>query len=230
LFTPENRHDYKKQIRDVIPMKTIIGAAMLIAAIPSAYAQSGSGEQGNYLSLSAGVTGESDFDYDFPGGNVEADTKAGFGVSAALGTHFSPNLRGEAVFSWNKAEIDVVRRIGGPQILVFEEPGDVTSYMVGGNVYWDFATSGPFRPYVGAGAALGVMDVNDRVITDASFAWKMHAMAGVDIPMTDFGTLFVEGRYESTSREVGDGLGFTEADDTLSADTVGLYAGLKFGW
>ena len=227
MLGPGDWRNNKKQIRDVIPMKTIIGVAMLIAAIPSAWAQSGSGEQG-YWSLSAGVTGESDFDYDFTGGNVEADTKAGFGFSAALGTHFSPNLRGEAVFTWNQAEIDVVRRFGGPQILIFVEPGDVTSYTLGGNVYWDFATSGPFRPYIGAGAALGVMDVGDRVIADSSFAWKLQAMAGVDIPLTDFGTLFVEGRYESISREVGDGLGFTDAGDTLSADMVGLYAGLKF--
>lgn len=208
-------------------MKRMIYAAMFFAAVPSAWAQTGTGE--TYWSIGAGVTGDSDIDYDFPGGNVEAETKAGFGLTAAIGTHFSPNFRGEASLSFNKAEIDVVRRFGGPQILIYEEPGDVTSYMLGGNVYWDFAPGAMVRPYVGAGAALGVVDVNDRVINEAAFGWKLQAMAGVDIPLSGRSSAFLEGRYEATSREIGDGLGFTDADDTLTSDSVGVYAGLRFG-
>lgn len=208
-------------------MKMMLCAATLVAAIPSAWAQTGPG--GTYLSFGAGVTGEGEFDYDFSGGNVEADTKAGYGIQAAIGTRLSPNLRGEASFTYNKADIEIVRRFGGPQILIYEEPGDIVSYMLGGNVYWDFITNGGIRPYVGAGASLGVVDVNDRVINEASFGWKVQAMAGVNLAMNDTSDVFVEGRWESTSREIGDGLGFTDADDKLTADTVGLYAGLRFG-
>lgn len=210
-------------------MKRMICAVTLVAATPAAFAQTGSGETGSYWSLGAGITGESEFDYDFPGGNVEGDTEAGFAISAAYGIHLSPNLRTEIGVSWSKADIDIVRRYGGPQILIYEEPGDIVSYMLDANVYWDFATSGPMRPYVGAGIGLGMIDVNDRVISESAFGWKWQAIAGVDMPVADGASVFVEGRYEALTREVGDGLGFTDASDDFNSETVGLYAGMRFG-
>jgi opacity protein-like surface antigen len=210
-------------------MRRMICAAMFVAATPAAFAQTGSGETGSYWSLGAGLTGESEFDYDFPGGNVEADTNAGFGISAAYGIHVSPNLRTEFGLSWSKAEIDIVRRFGGPQILVYEEPGDIVSYMLDANVYWDFATSGLLRPYVGAGIGLGMIDVNDRVIAESAFGWKWQAIAGVDIPMSNGSSVFVEGRYEALTREIGDGLGFADASDDFNSETIGVFAGMRFG-
>ncbi len=207
-------------------MKRMICAAIAAAAVPCAHAQSGPGN--TYVSVTAGITGDSEYDYDFPGGNVDADTKGGVSLSAMYGVHFSDNLRGELGLSWSKTDIDVVRRFGGPVVLIYEEPGDIVSYMVNANVYWDFTDIGPFRPYVGAGLGLGTIDVNDRVIADASFGWTWRAMAGASLPMGDASSLFVEGRYEAMSREIGDGLGFTDADDTLSGDSVGLYTGLRF--
>jgi len=208
-------------------MKRMFIAATLVAAVPSAYAQTGSGE--TYVSIGAGLTGESEFDYDFPGGNVEGETDTGYGIQAALGTRFSSNLRAEAVLSYSKTDISFVRRLGGPQILIYEEPGDIVTYMLGGNVYWDFMPNSAINPYIGAGAAIGIVDVNDRVISESAFGWKLQAMAGVDFALSDTSAVFVEGRYEAVSREIGDGLGFTDASDTLTQDSVGLYAGLRFG-
>lgn len=210
-------------------MKRVICAATLVAASPAAFAQTGSGETGAYWSLGAGITGDSEFDYDFPGGNVEGDAKAGVALSAVYGIHVSPNLRTEIGVSWSKAEIDIVRRFGGPQILIYEDPGDIVSYMLDASVYWDFATSGPVRPYVGAGIGLGMIDVNDRVISESAFGWKWQATAGVDIPVASNSSLFVEGRYEVLTREIGDGLGFTGASDDFESETVGIYAGMRFG-
>lgn len=210
-------------------MKMIIGAAILFAAIPGAWAQTGSGESGPYWSLAAGMTGESDFDYDIPGGDVQVDTDAGYGVSAAYGYRFSPNFRVEANLNWNKAEIDVVRRAGGPQILIYEDPGSVESYTLGANAYWDFATSGPIRPYVGAGFGIGSMDVNDRVMIDSGTAWRWQAVAGADFALNDNASVFVEGRYDAWSMEVEDGVGFNGASSDLNMETAGIYAGIKFG-
>ena len=210
-------------------MKMIIGAAIFFAAIPSAWAQSGSGESGPYWSLGAGMTGEDDFDYDIPGGDVEVETDAGYGVSAAYGYRFSPNFRAEANLNWNKAEIDIVRRAGGPQILIYEDPGSVESYTLGANVYWDFLTSGPIRPYVGAGLGFGSMDINDRVMLDAGTAWRWQAVAGAEFALTDDASVFVEGRYDAWSMEVEDGIGFNDAGSDLNAETLGVYAGIKFG-
>ncbi len=208
-------------------MKKIIGAAILIAAAPGAWAQSG--ESGPYWSLSAGVAGADDFDYDIPGGDVEVETEAGYGVSAAWGYRFSPNFRAEATLGWNKAEIDIVRRAGGPQILIYEDPGSVESYSLGANAYWDFVSSGPIRPYVGAGFGIGSMDVNDRVQTDAGTAWRWQAMAGADFELSRNSSWFVEGRYEAWSMEVENGIGFNDAGSDLNTETLGVYAGIRFG-
>lgn len=213
-------------------MKNIFGAAILIAAIPALYPAAAQAQttSSSYWSLGGGIIGESDFDYDIPGGSVTADTDAGFGVNLAYGRQFSPHWRGEVELGWTQADIDIVRRTGGPQILIFEEPGTVTSYSLGANVYYDFVTSGAIQPYVGAGIGLASLDVNDRIIRSAETAWKGQLMAGARFPMSERTSLFVEGRYETHAMNVEDGVGFSNAGSDLRTETVGVYAGLKFGF
>lgn len=210
-------------------MKMVIGAAILFAAIPSAWAQTGSSKSGPYLSLGAGFAGENDFNYDIPGGEVEVETDAGYGVSAAYGYRFTPSFRVEVNLNWSKAEIDLVRRAGGPQILIFEDPGSVESSTLGANAYWDLLTSGPIRPYLAAGVGIGSLEVNDRVMLDAGTAWRWQAVAGADFAISDYASVFVEGRFDAWSMEVEDGVGFTGAGGDLNMETAGIYAGIRIG-
>ena len=140
-------------------MKRIIGVAtLLIAATPAAWAQAqSSAEEGrSYFSLGAGAIAGSEFDYDIPGGNVEAETGEGYGVSAAWGYVFNPNVRGELNLSYSQQDIDIVRRSGGPVILIFEEPGAVTAWTLGATAYYDFVTIGDVPALCGGRHRRGV--------------------------------------------------------------------------
>jgi opacity protein-like surface antigen len=214
-------------------MKRIIGVAtLLIAATPAAWAQAQSSvEEGrSYFSLSAGAIAGSEFDYDIPGGNVEAETDAGYGVAATWGYVFNPNVRGELNLSYSEQDIDIVRRSGGPVILIFEEPGAVTAWTLGATGYYDFVTTGTFRPYVGAGIGIASLDVNDRVIGDAGTAVNAKAIVGARWMLGGHTSLFTEGRYEAYVMEVDDGVGFNDADSNLVNDAFSLHAGVRIGF
>lgn len=214
-------------------MKRIIGAAMLIAVTPAAWAQSvqSSVEEGrSYFSVSAGAIAGSDFNYDIPGGDVEVETGEGYGINAAYGYAFSPNVRGEVSLSYSEQDIDIVRRRGGPQILIFEDPGAVTTWTLGANGYYDFVTSGTFRPYVGAGIGVSSLDVNDRVLIDTGTAVSARAIAGARWMTSDRTSLFLEGRYDAHFMEIDEGVGFTNADSDLNLDTFSVHGGLRFGF
>jgi opacity protein-like surface antigen len=215
-------------------MKRIIGVAtLLIAATPAAWAQDAqsSVEEGrSYFSLSAGAIAGSEYDYDIPGGNVEAETDAGYGVSAAWGYVFDPRVRGELSLSYAEQDIDIVRRSGGPVILIFEEPGAVTAWTLGATGYYDFVTTGAFRPYVGAGIGVASLDVNDRVLTGAGTAVNAKAILGARWMLQGNSSLFTEARYEAYAMEVDDGVGFTGADSNLVTDAFSVHAGFRYGF
>jgi opacity protein-like surface antigen len=215
-------------------MKRIIGVAtLLIAATPAAWAQNAqsSVEEGrSYFSLSAGAIAGSEFDYDIPGGNVEAETDTGYGVSAAWGHVFDPHVRGELSLSYSQQDIDIVSRFGGPVILIFEEPGAVTAWTLGATGYYDFVTTGSFRPYVGAGIGIASLDVNDRVLTDSGTAVNAKAVVGARWMLEGNASIFTEARYEAYVMEVDDGVGFTGADSNLVADAFSIHAGLRYGF
>jgi opacity protein-like surface antigen len=214
-------------------MKRIIGVAtLLIAATPAAWAQARSpvAEGRSYFSLSAGAIAGSEFDYDIPGGSVEAETEAGYGVSAAWGHVFDPHVRAELGLSYSRQDIDIVRRSGGPVILIFEEPGAVTAWTLGATGYYDFMTSGSFRPYIGAGVGVASLDVNDRVLTDSGTAVNAKAILGARWLLQGNTSLFTEARYEAYVMEVDDGVGFTGADSNLVTDAFSVRAGLTYGF
>lgn len=214
-------------------MKRIIGAAMLVAATPAAWAQdarSPAEEPRSYLSLSGGAIAGGSFGYDIPGGDVKIDTGTGYGITAALGRRFDSNLRGEVSLSYSEQDIDVVRRRGGPVILIYEPPGAVTSWSLDLTGYYDFTSAGNVRPYVGAGIGIASLDLNDRVIRDAGTAVKGKVVAGARWLTSSNTSLFLEGRYEALLMDIDDGDSFTGADSNVFMGSLGVYTGLRIGF
>lgn len=221
-------------------MKTMIGAAAFVAVIPFVWAQDASaqtaharaatdGEGKTYFSLSGGAVGPTEFEYDLDNGDVKVETDSGFAITAAVGRQFSPHLRGEVTLSYMEADIDVVTRRGGPVILIYEPPGGVQAYSVGVNAYYDFATSGVVRPYVGGGIGLASLDINDRVIVESGLAAKLQGVGGVRFVTSPNVSFFIEGRADVYATSV-ETIGGSGDDEPLGIGQVGVYGGVKLAF
>lgn len=215
-------------------MKRIIGAAMLIAATPAAWAQDvrpSAEEPASYFSLSAGAIAGGEFGYDLPGGNVEVETETGYGVTAAFGRSFTPNIRGEASLTYSEQDIDFVRWNGAPpSILLFQPPGSVTAWSLDATGYYDFTTTGNLRPYVGAGIGIASVDVDDTVMLENGTAVKARLAAGARWLTSGNTSFFVEGRYDIHWMDVDQVVALGDVDTNLDMDSLGLFAGVRFGF
>jgi opacity protein-like surface antigen len=214
-------------------MKTIIGVAMLVAATPAAMAQTSPGVRDSdtsYASLSVGATAGSDIDYSFATGDATVQLDEGFAITDAYGRRFGGHWRGEASLAWSDAGIDRVTRRGGPTILIYEPPGSVTTWSLTGAVYYDFATEGAFRPYVGAGIGAASLDINDRIIREAGTALNLRAVAGANWAVSDRAWLFAEARYYAYLRDADADDTLVGAVDDLDVGQFGIHAGVRFGF
>ncbi len=219
-------------------MKTSIRAAAVAAALPmlcvgAAAAQTAtatSKDGRHYLSLSVGAVAPTEFEYDITGGDVKVETDTGLGATLAYGYAFNPHLRGEINASYFEADIDNVRRRGGPVILIYEPPGNVLAYTLGANAYYDFRTSGAVRPYVGGGLGITSLDVNDRVIREAGAAVRAEAVGGVRFMMGEGSSGFIEARYDAYLTNVESSSLYGSDDEPLAIGTIGAYAGFKLAF
>ena len=127
---------------------TVLAAAALIAISSGASAVDNSMQRFPYwyLGLSAGVAFQSDSDVDGAASDINWDT--GYISSVQLG--YQPavlmGLRPELEYSFRKQD--------------FSGGDDVTVHVGAANLYYDFATSSPIVPYIGAGIGWGHFDLN----------------------------------------------------------------------
>jgi opacity protein-like surface antigen len=123
---------------------------------------------GPYISLFAGAA----FDAQDPKASYEGsytyqlDTDTGFIVGGALGTHITPNFRGEVELSFKSFDIDDVKDSVGASLT---GGGDVDIFFVLANFWYDFQM-GPFTPYIGGG--VGVAKIDGDFNTDSGeYVW-----------------------------------------------------------
>lgn len=151
----------------------------------------------------------------------------GYAVSGAIGRRYGM-LRGEIEVAYQNNNIDSHRNvlIGGGAIggedagvlitgsgnlgvtvadLVAKGEGDVRTVFVMANVFLDIDTGAAIKPYIGAGAGVGFVNVDFRpsaatIIDDnaAKFAWQ--AMAGASYEVSPMLELFAGYRYRATNR------------------------------
>ena len=187
------------------------------------------------------------------GWNTEFDT--GFAISGALGRRFD-FFRAELEVAYQANDVDthsgvtVADAIGldgedagvlitgsdnlGVTVgdLVADGQGQVDTIFVMANVYYDFDFGGRIKPYVGAGAGVGFVDVDyspsaTPIIQDDATAFAYQAMAGVTYEVGPATELFAGYRYRATTDvEVNAALFPAEFDIENSGSIV--EAGLRF--
>ena len=185
---------------------------------------------------------------------TEFDT--GYAINGAIGRHFN-FFRAELELAYQSNGVDTHTGVaaGGIDLtgedagvlitgsdnlgvtvgdLVADGQGDVDTLFVLANLYYDFDLGGRFKPYIGAGAGVGFVDVDyspsaTPIIQDDTTAFAYQAMAGVAYQVTPATALFAGYRYRATTDvEVEASLFPAEFDVENSASIV--EAGIRFAF
>jgi len=106
---------------------------------------------GPYIGAAGGISIVHDGDVSVTGvGTATAEYDTGFGFNVSAGYNFDP-VRVEFEFGYKNTDMDKISGPGGSASVPDTEI-TVMSYMA--NAFFDFKTSSPFTPYVGAGIGL----------------------------------------------------------------------------
>ena len=165
-----------------------------------------------------------------PEAAVELDTQTGYGLSGAIGYRFSV-ARAELELSYNNNDIDDVT-IGSALIpggvSTSESDGSIDNFVLMLNGYFDVPTRSALRPYIGGGAGLAVLSVNDldlgvpglpvTTIDDSEIAFVFQFKAGVSYRLAPFTHLFAGYRLYGIP-----GQNFELDDVEFDADSVFIH-------
>jgi opacity protein-like surface antigen len=212
-------------------MKARIVATFILALTPPALAQSIAEPVGNRQSLSvwAGPTASTSYDYDITGGRIGADLAGGSRIGLSFETELTPDLTGRISLSRTSADIDRVRYAGPPVTQIVRPTGEMTAVSLEGTLIYAFRTDGEVQPYIGGGLALSDIETEDGYGPRLGAALSAHALAGLRMKVTPTAALFLEARYDALGASVESGRSFSGGGD-LSLDGFGVGAGVRIGF
>ena len=130
---------------------------------------------------------------------TKAKFDAGYNLSGALGYHWG-KLRLEGEIAYAENDFDTVEIVG----IKVGANGDLSSLGFMLNAFRDFEISGPWHVYLGGGAGLAIVSINDLSIVgvpladddDTVFAYQLGTGAGYGISPSS--TLTLDYRFFST--------------------------------
>jgi opacity protein-like surface antigen len=201
-----------------MPIHRIAPLAVGLALAPSAFAQNLDASAPKtpkgqwYIAASAAVVDGAGYSHDeilIPGLLTSASavtTDVGAAIEAAVGYAFSGGFRTEAALTLQRfggAKTHAIFRIiDGTPPAEFADTfngDDIRSASLNLNAYYDFPTGGSIRPYVGVGAGIVSVEVDDGVLDAKDPGISLQAMAGVSIMTAQSMSFFVEGRWQDLS-------------------------------
>lgn len=127
----------------------------------------------------------------------------GIAVSAALGKELGNGFRAEGELGYKQIGMDhgIVYSGGGTGITSGAASGNANALSMMANGYYDFTTSSPIKPYIGAGVGLARVELSSvgvgagSAVNDSDVDFAYQAMGGISYQLTPRGTLFTEYRY-----------------------------------
>jgi len=216
-------------------MRLFITTAVAALAVAGAAAAQTVGSppapaRGQYIAVSGGLIGKTDYDYGFANGwSVDADVKSGAQGAIAWGSSIGANWRGEIALGYRSQKVDsaLTSNVG-----VFgASDGKVKALSVDLNGYYDFPVSGPVKPYLGAGIGVAQVKIDDGLLDDKGDALTLQAMAGASVAVSPRISLFAEGRYQYTgSIKVKTTSPAGERNEKLNMKAPGAVVGARFAF
>ncbi|MDT8440279.1 MAG: outer membrane beta-barrel protein [Desulfuromonadales bacterium] len=129
--------------------------------------------QGLYLGVWGGGTTLRDKSYSAPGGALKVDYDTGYAVGVVAGYDFG-HLRLELDGGYRDLDVDRL----GDSPLVDGSRADLTLSSVLLNLYYDIPVSSPVTPYVGAGAGVAWVELDDLRIVGQKQSDEDRVLAG----------------------------------------------------
>jgi opacity protein-like surface antigen len=182
---------------------------------------------------------------------------SGYTLSAAAGWRFSPNLRAELELAYQANDIKTHKGVqaagiplgaedagvlitGSPNLgvsvggLVDDGKGGVDTTYLMANAFYDFNQMGRFRPYVGAGLGLGMVNVDYspsgvEIVDDDKTVFAYQLIAGSDFAVSDRMAIFAQYRYRATS-DVDVDVSLFDASLDIENRSSALEVGLRFAF
>ncbi|WP_415920004.1 outer membrane protein [Tateyamaria sp. SN6-1] len=137
---------------------------------------------------------------------VDTDYDTGYQLGFGIGRTFSGlstdqiGVRGEIELSYGEADADEIRFSGNGPAAEINVGGGIDSTTLFANIYADFASSGAFTPFVGAGVGVGRFS-QDLIygpgvqVNESDTAFGAQLIAGVAWDVSDSVTLTADARY-----------------------------------
>lgn len=144
---------------------------------------------GRYVSVGGGWVGASDYQFDSVRSLADEDVSLdpSFIVQGAYGLQAAGPFRFELAGAWRKQD---ARNNTGP------ETGSASVLSLDLNGYYDLPVPGPVRPYVGAGAGIAQVSLDDGLIDDSASVLQLQLMAGASVKASERVSFFAEARYQ----------------------------------
>lgn len=185
---------------------------------------------GQYISVSAGLIGKTDYDYGFAGGyEAKTDVDAGVQGAVAWGTSLGDAWRAEIALGYRSQKNDTVLTQNGTTRA--RTDGKLKTLSIDINGYYDFPVTGPVKPYLGAGVGVAQVDFSDGMIDDKGDALTVQGIAGASFAVSPRVSLFAEGRYQYTgSIKIKTDSPSGEQNETLNLTGAGALVGARFAF
>jgi opacity protein-like surface antigen len=146
--------------------------------------------------------GTADFDGSIGGAqqSVETDFETGYQFGVGVGATLAPNIRAEIELSFSEQDADDVFFSGNGPAAEINVDGGLRTTALFANGFYDFETSGPITPYIGAG--LGVAYVEQDLVygpgvrvSDDDTVFGVQLIAGASYDLSDSLALTGDVRY-----------------------------------
>lgn len=169
-------------------MRRILLATVAITVIcpgTTAYAQYEEFGQDMYISgaIGYGFLGDAELN----AGALDGDFDDDFNLSAAIGREWGVTTRGELELQYQEADVD--------SSVIF---GDVQTWSIFANGYYDFDLNMAIEPYIMAGLGANIYDAETNLVDDSDTVFAWQAGAGVNFDVGPQSEVFTGYRYQNS--------------------------------
>lgn len=183
-------------------------------------------DAGTYVSGNIGAVFVDDADLSFEGVPLDAELSfdTGYGATLAIGHAYANGARAEVEVAYRANDLDKisVSGLGSGSI-----DGEMTSWGVLLNMFFDFDTGTAFKPFIGAGVGYANVDLEIEGESEDDNVFAYQLMAGCGYAVSPVVTLDVQYRYFAS-----DDPEFSDAGMTVDSEymTHNIMFGLRYNF